>query len=103
MVSCCRRPVLAALLSTLSWFLLFAAALRVSSPVLRTLTVAYSDDTIYALTFILFAVSRHMLCNIIYIYIYIYIYMCVYIYMHVGIYVLNYTVAHTASTLSSSG
>lgn len=60
MVSCCRRPVLAALLSTLSWFLLFAAALRVSSPVLRTLTVAYSDDTIYALTFILFAVSRHM-------------------------------------------
>lgn len=54
-----RALAAAAVLSTVSWFFLFVASLRVISPVLRTLTVAYSDDTIYALTFILFAVSTH--------------------------------------------
>eukprot|EP00903_Cladosiphon_okamuranus_P014501 g13451.t1 len=36
--------------STLASFFLFLAILRIMAPVLRTLTVSYSDDTIYALT-----------------------------------------------------
>lgn len=39
--------------STLGWLCLCAASLRVISPVLRTLTVSYSDDTIYALALVL--------------------------------------------------
>ncbi|CAN0079611.1 unnamed protein product [Pylaiella littoralis] len=35
--------------STLASFFLFLAILRIMAPVLRTLTVSYSDDTIYAL------------------------------------------------------
>lgn len=37
------------LFSSLGWLSLCAASLRVISPVLRTLTVSFSDDTIYAL------------------------------------------------------
>jgi hypothetical protein len=44
-----------ALLPTLRWLGLFGAFLRVLSPVLRTLIVSWSDDTIYALTVILSA------------------------------------------------
>ncbi|CAM9748301.1 unnamed protein product [Hapterophycus canaliculatus] len=36
--------------STLASFFLFLTILRIMAPVLRTLTVSYSDDTIYALT-----------------------------------------------------
>lgn len=42
--------------STLWWFFLLAASLRVLSPVLRTSTVSYSDDTIYALTLLLLGI-----------------------------------------------
>ncbi|CAM9781623.1 unnamed protein product, partial [Laminaria digitata] len=40
---------LSAVSSTLASFFLFLAILRIMAPVLRTLTVSYSDDTIYAL------------------------------------------------------
>jgi hypothetical protein len=41
------------LLSTILWVSLCAACLRIVAPVLRTLTVSYSDDTIYALALLL--------------------------------------------------
>ena len=43
----------------IGWFLLFAMGLRVLSPVLRTLTLSYSDDTIRALALAL--LGAHLL------------------------------------------
>ncbi len=48
-----RMLQLRTLLSTCGWITLCAACLRVIAPVLRTLTVSYSDDTIYALALVL--------------------------------------------------